>query len=200
MELKEPIETLSLNEVLGAVIEVDSYLGEVGKVTLGGRPILHYRAELQDRLETQPAATWSDLFARLRWVRHEMAVGGDPERVRCAVARIEADLTHFAQREGVADLTDPLAGPSAAATLIARHDGEDDDAGNDVADDAVGNDDPADGADDGAQGARGARGARGDGDAGNGAARCGAPAVTGFGLLLLRHSAAGGRTRATPSM
>lgn len=192
MELKEPIETLSLNEVLGAVIEVDSYLGEVGKVTLDGRPILHYRAELQDRLETQPAATWSDLFARLRWVRHEMAVGGDPERVRCAVARIEADLTHFARREGVADLADPLTKDGSAATLIARHDGADDD---DDADDDVANDDPADDAGEGAD-----EGARGDGDPGNGAARCGAPAANGFGLLLLRRSAAGGRTRATPSI
>jgi hypothetical protein len=141
MQLKEPIETLSLGEVLAAVIEVDGFLGEEGKVVVDGRQILHYRAELQDRLETEPAGSWADLFARLRWIRHEMAVGGDPERVRCAVARIEADLTHFAQREGVTDLDDPLAEPPAEhdAAALAPADDEDADgrdAENDNADDA----------------------------------------------------------------
>jgi len=142
MQLKEPIETLSLDEVLGAVIEVDGYLGEVGKVVVDGRQILHYRAELQDRLEAEPASSWADLFARLRWIRHEMAVGGDPERVRRAVARIEADLTHFAGREGVAGLADPLAERDAAASLTPGDadggDGSDDrDAENDNDEDAT---------------------------------------------------------------
>jgi len=126
MQIKEPIETLSLNEVLGAVIEVDGYLGEVGKVVVDGRQILHYRAELQDRLEAEPATSWADLFARLRWIRHEMAVGGDPERIRCAVARIEADLAAFARREGVTEFADPLAAHDASAALMPSDDGGDD--------------------------------------------------------------------------
>jgi hypothetical protein len=174
MELKESIDTLSLNEVLGAVIEVDGYLGEVGKVTVDGRQILHYRAELQDRLETEPASNWADLFARLRWIRHEMAVGGDPERVRCAVARIEADLAQFARREGVTDLAESLGEPCDGASLAPGA------AADDASDDA----DVV------------AREAESEGDTESAAAQ----RAPDFERLLLRRAGGSERVRATPSV
>lgn len=175
MELKESIDTLSLNEVLGAVIEVDGYLGEVGKVTVDGRQILHYRAELQDRLETDPASNWADLFARLRWIRHEMAVGGDPERVRCAVARIEADLAQFARREGVTDLAEPLGESCDGASLAPG--AAADDAGGDDAETV-----PSE--------------AASEGDAESAAAQ----RAPDFERLLLRRAGGRERVRATPSV